>query len=559
MSLLSVLNVGTRGLMASQLAMDVAGQNISNADVEGYSRKRLNLSPDYRYDSNFGQMGIGVEVVSIVRMRNTFIDNQIRLQNQEVGFYDEINQSLNQIENIFTEPGDTGIQTYIDQFFDSWQNLANNPADISARTVVKTNAEILSNVFHNVSGELRDLRQTRNTEIEDRVDKVNEIIKEVYNMNLEIGAVELGNQNANDSRDKRDQLLKTLSEIIDINTTENELGQITLTTNGNILVSPVNFQQIEMTTSSFQLSDGTSMTKVGLRFSDSKKEYVPQGGQIKGLLEIRDKIVPEYESKLDTLALSLVKKINDLHISGYNLNGYSGNSFFDQNTTGASDIKLSAEVLSNVQNIAAASAGESVPGVTNDSPTGSHDFGSPAIQLYRDPASATPTAASNIVRGSVLVRSPSVALKEDVDYHIDYVNGTIQMLHNGYDAQDLDIDFQYRTGGFNGPGDNSNAIAIAKLRGALTMNPDILGNDTSTFSEYYSSFIGNLGLSKNEANSNLETRKFLVNQYESQQDSISGVSLDEEMSDIIKYQHTYQAAARLISIANEMLDTLIRM
>lgn len=559
MSLLSVLTVGTRGLMASQISMDIAGQNISNADVEGYSRKRLNLTPDYRYDSTFGQMGIGVEAINIVRMRNTFIDNQIRLQNQEVGYYDEINLAFNQLENIFTEPGDTGIQTYIDQFFDSWQNLANNPADISARTVVKTNAEILSNVFHNISGELRDLRQTRNTEIEDRVNKVNEIIKEIYNMNLEIGAVELGNQNANDSRDKRDRLLKQLSEIIDINTTENEQGQITLTTNGNILVSPVNFQQIEMTTSSFQLPDGTSMTKVGLRFSNSKKEYIPQGGQIKGLLEIRDKIVPEFESKLDALALSLVNKINDLHVRGYNLNGYSGNSFFDPKTTGASDIRLSAEILSNVQNIAAASAGGSVPGVTNNNPAGSHDFGSPSIQLYRDPASATPTAASNILRGSVLVRSSSVTLKEDVDYHIDYVNGTIQMLHNGYDAENLNIDFQYRTGGFNGPGDNSNAIAIAKLRGDLTMNPDVLGNATSTFSEYYSSFIGNLGLSKNEAYSNLETRKFLVNQYESQQDSISGVSLDEEMADIIKYQHTYQAAARLISIVNEMLDTLIRM
>ncbi|NLE00364.1 MAG: flagellar hook-associated protein FlgK, partial [Fibrobacter sp.] len=127
MGLFSVLNVATRGLSASQLAMDVAGQNISNADVKGYSRKRLNLNADYRYDSSFGQMGMGVEVLNIERMRNTFIDEQIRRQNQEIGTYDEINYTLESIENIFTEPNDTGILHFIDQFFDSWQNLANNP------------------------------------------------------------------------------------------------------------------------------------------------------------------------------------------------------------------------------------------------------------------------------------------------------------------------------------------------------------------------------------------------------------------------------------------------
>lgn len=558
MSLLSVLTVGTRGLSASQLAMDVAGQNISNADVEGYSRKRLNLSPDYRYDSTYGQMGLGVEVINIERMRSSFIDSQIRVQNQQVGYYDEINQSLNTIENVFTEPSDTGIQTYIDQFFDSWQNLSNNPADISARTVVKANAEILSDVFHNVSNELTDLRQTRNVEIEDRISKVNEICKEVYNLNLEIGSVELGNQNANDSRDKRDKILKDLSKLIDINTTENPLGQITLTTNGNILVSPVNYQLLETTTSSIKMPDGTSMTQVGLRFADSKKPYNPQGGEIKGLIEVRDVIVPEFQKKLDTLALALVKDINQLHVSGYNLNGYSGNNFFNPDTTGASDIKLSAEILSDVKNIAAASGGEALPGVTNTFLAGTHNAVLPALQLNRDTL-APPTPASNILRGSVNVRAGGILLKEDSDYNIDYRNGTILMLNAGYNAQDLTVDFQYRTGGFSGPGDNSNSIAIAKLRGELTMNPDVLGNDSATYTEFYSSVIGNLGLSKNEADSNLETRNFLVSQYESQQDSISGVSLDEEMADLIKYQHTYQAAARLISLANEMLDTLLQM
>jgi flagellar hook-associated protein 1 FlgK len=492
-------------------------------------------------------------------LRNEFIDEQIRRQNQQVGYYEELDYTLESIENIFTEPSDTGVIHFVDQFFDSWQNLSNNPSDISARTMVRTNAEILIDVFHNVSGELANLRQTRNEEIQQQVNKINEICKELHNLNLEIGTVELNNQNANDSRDRRDLLLKDLSKIIDISVVENETGQITITTSGNIIVSPVYYQELETTTATTKLSDGTSIMEIGVRFADSKNIYKPQGGLIKGLFESRDKIIPEYQKQLDTLANSLVTKVNELHSRGYNLKGFTGINFFDPNLTGSSKIQLSASILSDVNNIAAASGGESHPASQNLLSAGSHDFGSTPVQLYRDPLALPLIEARNILTGTVIVSTGSATLVEGSDYHIDYVNGTIQMLHSGYDGDDLQIDFNYRSGGFAGPGDNSTALAIANLRSELTMNNDIHGNGTSSFAEYYSSMIGRLGLSRNEADSNLRTRIFLVNQYETHQDAIAGVSLDEEMADLIKFQHTFQAAARLVSIADEMLDTLLNM
>lgn len=559
MGLFSTLHIGSRGLFASQLAMDVTGQNIANADVEGYSRKRLNLRTDYRYDGTNGQLGMGVDVVNIERVRNTFIDEQIRRQNQEVGTYEETTTTLTSVENIFSEPSETGLVTYIDQFFDSWQNLSNNPSDLSARTMVKTNAEILSDVFHNVSGELTSLRQTRNDEIVQRMDKVNEYCKEIFNLNSEIGAVEISNQHANDSRDRRDLILKELSKLIDITSVENAQGQLTITSDGNILVSPVGYQALETSTTTVRLPDQTTITEVGLRLADSKRPYNPQSGQIAGLIESRDTIIPQYQTKLDELARSIVKSVNDVHEQGFSLDGISGISFFNQDTTGASDIGLSASILSNLRNIAAASGGEAHQAVQNLSNPPAHNFGGPAVQLVRDPAAAPPVNASNVINGSVIVRTPTAVLEEGTDYFINYVDGTLQMLHNGFDGSNLTIDLQYRTTGFSGPGDNSNAVTIAGLRSGLTMNQDILGNGTTTFTEYYSSVIGNLGLSKNEADSNLKTRQYLISQYEAHQDSIAGVSLDEEMADLIKYQHTYQAAARLISTTSEMLDVLMKM
>lgn len=562
MSLFSALNIGVRGLNASQLGMNITGQNITNSNVEGYSRKRINAAADYRFHDQYGQIGFGVEIISIDRMRNEFLDKQIRQQNESVGTYKEINYALENIENIFTEPGETGIMTYIDKFFDSWENLTSNPADIAARTMVKTNGEILTNVFHNISIELRDLRSTRNDEMQSRIENINVLTSKILNLNNEIATVEIGSQNANDSRDKRDLLLKTLSSLIEINTIENDVGQVTVTTSGNIIVSPIDTQELELTTVGGTYPDGSTYNDIGIRFKDSRRVYNPTGGELKGLVEARDVYIPEYIDWIDSIAQDLVRSVNQQHLLGYNLMGYNGFNFFDPQTTGAYDIKLSDSILSDVKNIAAALANQSTPATANTVALGALNFGN-IYQLTEDgfvsTGPADPENVNNIVQGTVVVSIGGTALIENVDYSVNYINGTVQMLHNGYDNNVVVVNYDYNTGNFSGPGDNENAILISQLRHQLTMDPAATGNYTATFDQFYSSVIGRLGFQRNEAASNLETREYLVNQYEMTQDSIAGVSIDEEMANLIQYQHTYQASARIIATANLMLDTLMNL
>ena len=265
MSLFSVLNVATTGLAASQLGMDIAGQNISNADVDGYSRKRLNSTASYRSDGTYGQMGMGVDVVNIERMRSGFIDDEIRDQSQQVGYYTQVDQTYQNLQSIFTEPSNTGLQQYMDQFFDSWQNLANNPADTSARTMVKTDGQILTDTFHNLSTQLSNARQAVNDQITQDAGKVNQLTKDIFNLNSEIASVQLSGQNANDSLDKRDKDLKQLAGLIDFTTQVNNLGQVTISTGGSLVVSPAYQQDIETTTSTYTAADGATITDVGLR------------------------------------------------------------------------------------------------------------------------------------------------------------------------------------------------------------------------------------------------------------------------------------------------------
>ena len=688
MTLFSILSVGTRALQTSQLGIDVTGQNVSNADVDGYSRKRINQATMYAFDSAYGQMGLGARVVNIERMRNVFLDEQIRKQNSEVGYFMQVNSTFNRMEAIIREPSDLGVMHYMDEFFDSWDNLANNPKDISARTMVRTNAQMMIDNFHKAAAELANLREQKNEEIPVRVARINQISYEIRNMNQEIATVEIGDQNANDSRDRREVLLKELSQLIDITVVENHLGQVTVTTGGNVLVAPSYMQNLETITVSREMPDGTVIRDMGIRFADTRMAFIPAGGQLRGLIDSRDVYIPEYQAKLDEFAAAIIKAINEVHSQGYNLIGHTGFRFFDDavqekidDRTGqklyfpkyntAATIKLAPEILQDVQNIAAASEQQSVSrgaplavkpavssrtspitidnarfgvpvpfyvgslpqgGLVNNSATVTdangielvegtdyvvnyvddpaspadvagtirllnpsyanqplnisykfynmatlvpgdppiYNYGMEAVQLVREDDPRTP--ARNIIANSVSVKvvtkngqalPPSdparIVLKEGVDYVIDYTFGTFQMLHNGYDGEEFSIDFQYYLGGFKGPDDNTTAIAISKLRNALTMTPDGLGNPTATFTEYFSSLEGRLGLNTLQSDSNLQTRIFLTEQYETQQESISGVSLDEEMANLIRYQHTYTAAARLITTVDQMLEVLLNM
>jgi flagellar hook-associated protein 1 FlgK len=560
------------------MAIDITGQNITNADVEGYSRKRLNQTTLYSRNGTFGQIGMGSDIVNIERIRSAFLDQQIRRQNTEVGYFAEVVSTFNRVETVLCEPSELGIMKYVDDFFNSWHNLANNPQDTAARTMVRTEAQTLVEHFNRTAAELADLRQQKNDEIPLRVNRVNQIAQELLNLNHEVASVEIGNQNANDSRDKRDRLLHELSQIIDINVMENSLGQITVTTGGHVIVSPHHIQKLETTTTTIQNPDGTTRRDVGIRFADTKLDYNPPGGQIRGLIDSRDIYIPEYQKRLDELAVAFVKTINAAHEKGYSLEGFTGISFFDPNVTGASDIKISAAINSNVRNIAAASGGQVEVKARNTIPdNGGYKFGDEQpFQIYQDPSANTPIQAKNIIANSVTVNltttnGGTVQMVEGVDYEIDYATGAFRLLREGIgdDPDNLDyvfndctitIDFSFNTTGSSiGPGDNSNALAISELRNALSMVPNAIGEQTVTFAEFYSSVIGRLGLNTNQSHSNLETRLFLADQYVTQQDMIAGVSLDEEMANLIRYQHTYTAAARLISTVDKMIETLLNL
>ena len=578
MGLNQAMNVAIRGMAASKLGLDITSQNISNVNTKGYSRKKLTLTSESRRDEQFGQMGFGVEVENIQRSRDVFIDEQIQEQLHTKGYFSEIREALERIENIYTEPQKVGLSDGLDQFWNAWQDLANNPSDYGARSVVQSKGQGLVETMHNLGQELQSLQASRNTSIINKVKDVNKILEEVYNLNKEITTVEVNNQNANDSRDRRDQLLKELSEYVDVDVIENKYGSVSVTSAGYLLVSPINFSKIEPYSKTYKNTDGTTRLDYGLRVGESKKDYVPKDGEIKGLFTVRDEIVPEYINKIDELAAGLVEHVNRLHVNGYDTNGFTGINFFDPNKTKAAEIELSAAVKQSPIYIAAATGGTSVNG-TYSLPSGS--VGSSATApgvanphyMYGTPIQLPD---NDFMQGSVTVttNNGTVQLEEGngKDYVVDYKNGTITFLSTALvkigtpnNTSPISISYKYNSGASKGTGDGSNAMAIAQLSQTLTMNAKNPYNEpeereyTGTFGEFYGGMMGTLGIQRNEAEANVESRSYLVRYLEKQQDAIAGVSLDEEMANLIKYEHSFAASARLIAVVERMMDTLIKM
>ncbi len=676
--LFGTMNAGVRGLMASQLALNVTSQNISNANTEGYSRKRLNLTADYRRDPAFGQMGFGVSVTNVTRIRDFFLDQQINRQTQEFNYYNEMNDTLVRLENIYGEPSSSSLSVTMDNFWNAWSDLANNPQSTAARDVLVANSQVLVDTMHNLSKEMRNLRESKNNDITTTVTQINEYLKQIYTLNKEISSVELsGKAIANDSRDQRDLVVKKLSELINITTEDAGNGTVAVLTNGNMLVAPSSYVLLETNTVSLTRPDGSTYNDVGIRFSSTKKVYLPESGKLRGVLDSRDKVIPHYESKLDELANTIVNKVNELHRTGYTLNGTTGIDFFKVNShqelvqrhrevvtdfsfaynplslpytinpntpeivtgsfvlmdsngngpftegvdysinyatgeisilggalasppqppppmtpqliasyehdvpqgmrvmfkTYASNIELSAAVLKNSTNIAAAS------GMTTKSFAETIVIGATGVYNYihhtPGPDGAYNTAdddpdgipgtgdelreRATLREGSVTIKSGSTLLSEGHDYFIDYSNGRILLLNGAYAGAPLNIEYDASVNGSNGVSDNAMAVAISELRHSKVMVDDYSGESTATFNTFYNSFISELGVERNEFTANSESRQFLLEQFEARQAEVAGVSLDEELANLVKFQHTYQASARVISTVDKMLEVLFGM
>jgi flagellar hook-associated protein 1 len=557
-----VLSIGSKALSAQQKGIYVTGNNIANINTPGYSRQRLNMASDFPVDSSIGPVGTGVNAIEVERIYQRFLGVQINNETQSLGKWEANKDMLERVEMISDESGGYGLSQVMSDFWNAWQDLSNNPSGSVERSVLVAKSETLATTFSNNYQDLQTVQTDIDTMIKGNVDEINLLSEKIGSLNQKIVQMEAGGDTANDFRDQRDQLLNDLSELIDIDSFENANGGVTVSVgSGQPLVEGTNVYRL-----STQVNSAGNQNVVWVDAADNTVDITDtiSGGKMKGWLNARDLDIRNYLNRLDTLAQSFMEAVNTLHASGYGLDGSTGNDFFTGAAT-ASGVLDSALTVSAEEGGAGNIAITLVAGGTAGSETVMTDPVTGDIRIaIEDGVSTQAQIAAALQAHSTIATAVAAApaaawtLGSGTDtVTLSGGSSAAEMLVNPaivLDDQLIAAAQSFNTTPGDKPGDNSNAIAIANLENAMTMK----GN-TATFGAYYESYIGDVGNAVQQADSYYSHQDQMVGQLENYRESISGVSIDEEMINLVKFQNAYQAAAKLITTADEMMQTVLNM
>jgi flagellar hook-associated protein 1 FlgK len=565
-SIYDILNIGKLGMMAQQAAVQVTAHNIANVNTEGYSRQEVIFEEGIPLNSSPGQTGTGVNAAAIQRRYDSFIEGQLTDSKETLGNLDVQRSALSKIEGLFYDSMGTGINELLGQFFNSMQDLSANPAGTPERVTVLSRADALTDAINNIYSNLEQLQKDMNSQVSQTVNEINSITSRIASLNADIRQAEITGQNANDYRDMRGRLINDLAEKIDIQYFEDDTGQVTVIGGGiATLVEKGNSWTLdteintEINTDNYDYYDYYNII-----YSPDDSNVINltdrvSNGRLKGLLTIRDTETSDAMDELDRLAAAIASGINQVHRTGYGLDGSTGKNLFTPSfDTG--DV-LFVEDVGDVGAITALSTntGTGSVGATIDDPSaltfndyeltfsgGNYTFlnkstNASITEAYADPSTFTFEGLSVNISGS---------FDEGDTYIISAHKNTAKNLQVAIDMSDT-ARIAAATASTDNRGDNRNVLALVQIQDALTID------GTSSFGSYYGSIVGRIGVNSQYINNQYSAQEFSSEQLHNMRESVSGVSIDEEMTNLMKFQNAYQASARLITIGDELLEILI--
>lgn len=416
--LLGSLQSARTGMSASQASIQTTSHNINNLNTPGYSRQQVEQKarsaysyPGYNSQLGAGQLGTGVEVTDIVRVRNSFYDFQFKNESHTYGQIGVKYDHYSTMETIFNEPSETGISSSINNFFMSWQELSKNPNDAGSKDIVIQNSDYLAKNISNVYKKLNELSENAKKKLNENIDDINGKLKELKELDKQIKLVEGSGKSPNDLMDERDRILDDLSFKMNIN--------------------DENVQKLLKN----KISSGENITE------DDLKKIPGLSGEIKGSFEMLDKI-EGYKKDLEELAEGIKKSVND--------------------TLG--------------------------------------------VDIFE-------TGTDSILK-----------VKDDILDKTTDLNITAETAQKMYKLKDEKVS---------------------------------IGGEDITINNFYNSMIQRLGNETQEVRRNEKNQSKVLKEIDNSRLNVSGVSLDEEMINLIQFQHAYNASAKVVSTIDSLLDVVI--
>lgn len=536
---MSMFSIGLSGLNAAQNALNTTSNNISNVYTPGYNRELTLLGE--RNASG------GVKVNDIQRQFDHYVADQLNAAGSKSSALQAYQTQVSQIDNLLAD-SEAGLAPLMQNFFSSLEDLASSPSDPAARQGVIGAADTLSAQFRSFDSYLRDMQSGIDGNLRDEITQINNSADQIANLNREIALAKAKTGDApNSLLNQRDQLVSEISERIDVRLTIQESGTYNLSIgNGQPIVAGTRSFGLEAMTSS---SDPTR-TVVGYNDSAGNQVELDQGtitgGALGGLLSFRSETLDKTQNQLGQLAVSLTSAFNEQHQAGFDLNGDPGEAMFAVGQPRA---------FSNENNAGAATIdteyGDIDQLTTSDYDLVVTDAAAGEFQVTRRDTgqrfTATLDGSDQMNIGGVLVTIGDAGTLADGDRF--ELQPTRQAAGGMENLIREPADLAASQGG--GSGDNENALALQDLQEGL------LVGGGATLSGAYASMVGDVGNRTNIVQVNLDAQQGLTEQLEAVQQSDSGVNLDEEAANLIRYQQFYQANAKVIQTGSTIMDAVL--
>lgn len=541
----SLINSAMSGLSAAQSALNTVSNNISSYNVAGYTRQTTILGASNSTLTGGGWVGNGVYVSGVQREYDAFITNQLRAaQNQSSGLTTRY-QQMSKIDDVLSDTANS-LSANLQDFFKSLQTLVSNAEDPAARQTVLGKADGLVNQFKTNDQYLRDQDAQVNTAISTSVDQINNYAKQIANLNDQISRLTGVGAGAspNELLDQRDQLVSELNKIVGVDVTVQDSGTYNISiANGYTLVQGSNASQLAAVKSSADPARTTIAYVDAAAGNVEISEKQIATGSLGGLLTFRSQDLDQARNTLNQMALAFADAMNTQHQAGFDANGDKGGKLFDFG---------SPAVLSNGKNTGSASVTATMTDSTKVQATNykvEYNGTDWTITRLSDNTSFTakPDTSGNLSFDGLNVKISGKANNKD-SFIVKPVNDVIVNMDVAI-SDESKLAMASAKG--SGESDNTNGQKLLDLQSAKLVG----GN--KTFNDAYAALVSTVGSTTASLKTSSETKVNVVTQLTKQQQSISGVNLDEEYGNLQRYQQYYLANAQVLQTASTLFDALI--
>lgn len=574
------LNIGTTGLYTYQAALNTTSHNIANTDTVGYSRQVITqkAGTPLKVNNTYGMAGTGVDVTGVYQVRNEYYDLKYWKNSTLYGGYDTKNYYMKEIENYFNELNMEGFTTSFNSFYDSLQELSKDASSLTVRTQVTNYAKSLTEYFNYLNTSLEGIQEEANFEVKNQVDRINSLAKQIATLTKQVNTLESGGGVANDLRDERALLIDELSKIVNVSVSENIVGDgvgvtsYVVKINGQTLVDTHDYNTLKTIPRTVKMNQNDINGLYDIAWSNNQSFDVLSstlGGSLKAIIEVRDgnnlenlkgKATGTQGQNTVTLTDTNINSIEKLNIPeegkltiGNQEYEYTGFTAVYDNTTGkySYTFNLNKPLLNDVNGVNT-SIGESI-----------NYKGIPYYMGQMNEFVRTFSKTFNDIHKTGQDLNGETGL--------DFFNGTVPATGENYKFDTAESYYNLTAKNFTITDDiyhNPNKLAIAKnitdgVEGKEILESLIaLKSDKNMFKQgapasFLQTLVAEIGIDAKKAATFSTSQEDILKMIGNQRLSISGVDIDEEAMNLIKFQNAYNLSAKVISVMDQIYNKLI--